>query len=139
VQNQKRLESKNGFRLINFENEPILLTSSKQTEIIPVNESEYFYKDHKSSGIKRISFNIDKQYTLNDKDSSIYIYFEGFTSDSTYCFNWDEKNSTETFFIGTIKEYFSRDSIYPINQRNQNSNSFFHNYCKIEKNKNLNQ
>lgn len=59
VQNQKRLESENGFRLINFENEPILLTSSKQTEIISVSESEYFYKDHNSSGIKRISFNID--------------------------------------------------------------------------------
>lgn len=139
VQNQKRLESENGFRLINFESEPILLTSSKQTEAIPVSESEYFYKGDNSTSTKKIYFNVDKQYILNDKDSLLYIYFENFIADSTYCFNLDEKNSTETFYIGTINEYFSRDSIYPINLRNKNSNSFFNNYCKIEKNKNVNQ
>lgn len=131
-----KLQNKDGFREINFTTEPILLTSTKQMDVIPISESRYFYQDDKDKKPKKILYYNDIQYKENKQDSSLYIYFEVPELDSMYCF-YEQNESTpiETFFIGTIQEYFSRDSIYPICERNIRSNNFFKNYCENEKNK----
>jgi hypothetical protein len=132
VKNEMKLKDKNGYREINFSKEPILLTSTKQMDVIPVSDSRYFYKDAKDQ-ITKIIFNSDIQYKANIKDTSLYIYYEVPELDSTYCFFLqNESISVESFFIGSIEEYFNRDSIYPIKERKNKSNQFFKTYCNTE-------
>jgi len=72
----------------------------------------------------------------NNKDSSLYIYFEFTELDSMYCFNEQiESTPMETFFLDTIADYFYRESIYLINKRNNRLNNFLKTYCENEKNK----
>jgi len=130
VQNETKLKNRDGYREINFKTEPILLTSTKQMDIIPVSESRYFYKSDKEQSGEKIFYNSDIQYKKNNQDSSLYIYYEFTKFDSMYCFReQNESISSESFFIGTIEEYFQRDSIYPIMERNTRSNNFFKTYC----------
>ena len=134
VRNEMRLQNRDGYREINFNNKPILLTSTKQMDVIPVSESRYFYKDGKDQITENIFYNSDIQYKINNQDSALYIYYEVPEFDSTYCFHeQNESTPMEMFFIGTIEEYFGRDSIYPITERNISSNNFFKTYCKNEK------
>lgn len=102
-------------------------------DIIPLSESIYFYKDNKDQIIKNIFYNSDIQYKVNNQDSSLYIYYEVPEFDSLNCFYEQNKSiSMEKFFIGTIKEYFVRDSLYPIRERNIVSDKFFKTHCKNE-------
>lgn len=131
VQNEIKLQNNHGYREINFTTEPILLTATKQMDVIPISESRYFYKDYKDQTPKKILYNSDIQYKENNQDSSLYIYFEFPELDSMYCFyEQNESAPMEKFFIGTIEEYFYRDSIYPICERNIRSNNFFKTYCR---------
>ena len=128
-----KLQNKDGYREINFTTEPILLTSTKQMDVIQISKSRYFYQDDKVKTQNKILFNSDIQYKENKQDSSIYIYFEVPELDSMYCFHeQNESTSMEMFFIDTIEEYFNRDSIYPISERNIKSNNFFKTYCSNE-------
>jgi len=133
VRNEIKLQNKDGYREINFNTKPILLTSTTQMDIIPLSESIYFYKDNKDQIIKNIFYNSDIQYKVNNQDSSLYIYYEVPEFDSLNCFYEQNKSiSMEKFFIGTIKEYFVRDSLYPIRERNIVSDKFFKTHCKNE-------
>jgi len=130
VRNEMKLKNKNGFREISFTKDPILLTSTKQMDIIPVSESKYYYQSNKSIEPKKISFDSEVQYKENNQDTSLYIYFEVPGLDSTYCFNKINRATTmEKFFIGTIEEYLQRDSLYPTSELNLKTNKFFKNYC----------
>lgn len=140
VQDEIKLLNNDGYREVNFTTEPVLLTATKQMDVIPISESRYFYKDHKDQTPKKILYNSDIQYKENNQDTSLYIYYEFPELDSIYCFYQQiESNPMETFFIGTIADYFYRDSIYPISKRNNRQNNFFKTYCENEKNKIGNQ
>lgn len=130
VKNEMKLKSKNGFREISFSKDPILLTSTKQLDIIPVSDSKYDYQSDKSIEPKKILFDSEVQYKENNQDTSLYIYFEVPGLDSIYCFNKKNKSTRmEKFFVGTIEEYLQRDSLYPTGKLNFKTNKFFKNYC----------
>lgn len=133
VENERGLPNKRGFREIQFSSEPILLTSSKQMDIIPVSDSRYFRKDRKNAKLENVLYKSPQTFDIANQDTSLYVFFEApDLFDSTYCFFDQHKSTdTETFFLGTIKEYLQRDSIYPIAERNLKSNVFFKNYCKF--------
>jgi len=132
VKNEMKLENKNGYREISFSKDPILLTSTKQMDIIPISESKYYYHNDKNIEPKKILFDSEVQYKENNQDTSLYIYFEVPDLDSVYCFSTLKHSETrkEQFFIGTIEEYLNRDSLYPIQLRNIKSNNFFKSYCE---------
>jgi len=67
VQNETKLKNRDGYREINFKTEPILLTSTKQMDIIPVSESRYFYKSDKEQSGEKIFYNSDIQYKKTTK------------------------------------------------------------------------
>ena len=131
VKNEMELKSKNGYREINFSKEPILLTSTKQMDIIPVSDSKYYYQNDKNIEPIKILYNDAVQYEANKQDSSIYIYFEVPETKNIHCFNKLNGNtSKEHFFIGTREEYFNRDSLYPESKRNIWTDNFFKAYCE---------
>lgn len=137
IQNEIKLQNKDGYREIKFNTEPILLTSTKQMDVISLSELRYFYQDDKDKTQKKILYNSDIQYKENKQDSSLYIYFEFPELDSIYCiYEQNESTPIETFFIGTREEYFYRDSIYPIRERNTRLNNFFLTYCRNKKKQN---
>lgn len=128
VKNEPSLKRKRGFRIINFSNEPVLLTNTKQSDIIPVSDSKYYIKREFDTTLQKVHWNSDIQFTINNKDSSLYFYPTKTKFDSIFCFLGNELN-WETFFVGTIEEYFKRDTLFPEEQRLRDLNDFFRSYC----------
>ena len=131
IKGGEKLRKKSGYRILDFREKSIIITSTNQTDIIPVSSSKHFYNNTDGSLESLQRYDPDEFLLSEDEDSAFYIMYKR-PPDGKRLGCLKSKRDyirRESFFVGRRIDFLTKDSLYPEHIEVQKINDRIQAFC----------